>query len=83
MNTLLDKVVYPDSYAGRRDRLILETLYSTGIRAAELLGLDIDDVDVVRNDLTVRGYLFRVSDHQQVTCVSKGKPKACDNIGES
>lgn len=55
MNTLLDKVVYPDSYAGRRDRLILETLYSTGIRAAELLGLDIDDVDVGEGQLVVTG----------------------------
>ena len=55
MNILLDKVTYPDSYVGRRDRLILETLYSTGIRAAELLGLDIDDVDVGVGQLAVTG----------------------------
>lgn len=33
---------------GLRDRTMLETLYSTGIRRAELVGLRIDDIDFAR-----------------------------------
>jgi integrase/recombinase XerD len=32
--------------AGMRDRAILETLYGAGVRISELVGLDIDDVDL-------------------------------------
>jgi integrase/recombinase XerD len=39
---------------GVRDRAILETLYATGIRRAELVRLDTDDVDRERALLTVR-----------------------------
>lgn len=39
---------------GLRDRAILETLYSTGIRRSELAGLDIDDLDRARGWLAVR-----------------------------
>jgi integrase/recombinase XerD len=39
---------------GMRDRAILEVLYSTGIRRAELAALEIYDVDVARGFLTVR-----------------------------
>jgi len=39
---------------GLRDRAILETLYSTAIRRAELAALDVFDVDMRRGWLTVR-----------------------------
>lgn len=38
-----------------RDRLVLELLYSCGIRVAELCGLDVDDVDRERRLLRVIG----------------------------
>jgi integrase/recombinase XerC len=38
-----------------RDRLVLELLYATGIRVAELCGLDVDDVDRGRRVLRVLG----------------------------
>lgn len=41
--------------AGLRDRAILETLYSTGIRVSELVGLDIDDVDFISGVVKVLG----------------------------
>lgn len=41
--------------AGRRDRAILETLYSAGIRVSELVGLNIDSVDFIGNVMKVYG----------------------------
>ncbi|WP_203899511.1 tyrosine recombinase XerC [Virgisporangium aliadipatigenens] len=38
-----------------RDRLVLELLYATGIRVAELCGLDLDDVDRGRRVVRVLG----------------------------
>jgi tyrosine recombinase XerC len=40
---------------GLRDRAILETLYSTGIRVAELVGLDKEDIDFISGVLKVCG----------------------------
>jgi len=40
---------------GIRDRAILETLYSSGIRAAELAGLSINDVDLSNGTISVLG----------------------------
>ncbi len=40
---------------GLRDRAILETLYSTGLRRAELCGLDLYDLDLANELVRVRG----------------------------
>jgi site-specific recombinase XerD len=40
---------------GKRDRAILELLFSTGLRISELCGLSIDDVDLSRDEFSVRG----------------------------
>lgn len=40
---------------GLRDKAILELLFSTGLRISELTGLSIDDVDLTRNEFSVRG----------------------------
>jgi integrase/recombinase XerC len=44
-----------DSPMGLRDRAILETLYSAGLRVAELTGLNVDDIDLDSGLATVRG----------------------------
>ncbi|MCB9915382.1 MAG: tyrosine recombinase XerC [Planctomycetes bacterium] len=44
-----------DTPAGRRDRAILETLYSAGTRAAETVGLDRADLDLRDGIARVRG----------------------------
>ena len=41
--------------AGLRDRAILETLYSCGIRVSELVGLDMDDIDFISGVIKVLG----------------------------
>jgi integrase/recombinase XerC len=44
-----------DTPLGLRDRAILETLYSAGLRVGELTGLAVDDLDLEGGTLTVRG----------------------------
>jgi integrase/recombinase XerC len=44
-----------DSPPGLRDRAILETLYSAGLRVSELTGLNLDDLDLDAGLATVRG----------------------------
>lgn len=44
-----------DEESGLRDRAILETFYSTGMRISELVGLNIDDVDFISGVVKVRG----------------------------
>lgn len=46
--------VTDDSGLGMRDRAMLETLYSTGMRRGELVALRIDDVDLDRGTLLIR-----------------------------
>lgn len=46
----------PDgSIQGLRDRAVLETLYGAGLRISELVGLDVDDVDLEEGSIRVLG----------------------------
>jgi len=44
-----------ETWLGARDRAILETLYSTGIRVSELVALNMDDVDFLGEVIHIRG----------------------------
>lgn len=55
MDRLLDGNFFPDTFEGVRDRLILLTFYSTGVRRAELVGLNVHDVDIDQGLLKVTG----------------------------
>lgn len=43
------------SLSDLRDRAILETLFSTGLRVSELCSLDQDDIDLKRGEFSVKG----------------------------
>ena len=55
MNRLLDGAFFGDDFQGKRDKLILEMFYVTGIRLSELTGLDVHDVDTSGRVLKVTG----------------------------
>jgi integrase/recombinase XerC len=44
-----------NDWSGRRDRAILETLYSAGLRVSELVGLNLSDADLTEGIVVVRG----------------------------
>jgi integrase/recombinase XerC len=47
--------VKTDTLFGLRNRAMLETLYSTGIRVSELGGLNVQDIDFHEHDIRVKG----------------------------
>ena len=56
LNTLLDdEALFPSGFEGLRDRVVLELLYGTGIRLAELLGLKNSDIDDYNQQIKVLG----------------------------
>ena len=52
---LNDELEFSDDFEGYRDRLIMELLYVTGMRRAELIGLKDTDVDPYAKTLRVTG----------------------------
>jgi integrase/recombinase XerD len=52
--SLLDQPIVEDA-GGLRDKAILETLYGTGIRISELIGLDIEDLYLDEHEARVMG----------------------------
>jgi len=55
MNRLLDETDFGEGFEGERDRLIIELFYETGMRRAELVGLNEADVDFYRGQIKVTG----------------------------
>ena len=55
LDKLLDHYSFGEGYSGVRDRTIIEMLYTTGMRKAELIGLRIDDVDAGNRTVRVLG----------------------------
>jgi len=53
--TRLIEAAIPKDERGLRDRAILETFYSTGIRISELVGLDTQDIDFIGGIAKVMG----------------------------
>lgn len=55
MDSLLDTTFFTDDFDGIRDRTLIETLYLTGMRRAELINLRDEDVDLAECTIRVTG----------------------------
>lgn len=47
--------VYSDDFEGKRDRLIIELFYTTGIRRAEMINLKLNAIDFIQKNIKVVG----------------------------
>lgn len=55
MNNLFDSKFFDNSFCGRRDKLIIELFYFTGMRLSELINIKISDLDFVNSQIKVLG----------------------------
>ncbi|HDZ41715.1 MAG TPA: integrase [Bacteroidetes bacterium] len=55
LDSLLDSYSFGEGYSGKRDRTIIEMLYTTGMRKAELIGIRLNDVDIGEGTVKVLG----------------------------
>lgn len=55
MGEVLSQIPYPDGFEGVRDRLIIELLYVTGMRRAELINLKLGDLNYGAMTIKVLG----------------------------
>ena len=55
LDVLLNEIDFPQSFEGKRDKLIIDLFYQTGIRKAELISLTIDDVNFHLKQIKVLG----------------------------
>ena len=55
MNILLDEIKFTEDFPGLRDKVIIELLYTTGIRRAELLGLEVQSINFAEGSIKVFG----------------------------
>ncbi|MCC6840882.1 MAG: tyrosine-type recombinase/integrase [Flavobacteriales bacterium] len=55
MAQLFDQLTWPEGFTGLRDKLVMELLYGTGMRLAELTGLTPSSLDLARGTVRVLG----------------------------
>ena len=55
MSKLFEQLEFPDSFEGKRDRIILELFYATGIRLSELIQIKKGDLDLYSGTIKIFG----------------------------
>ena len=55
MQKILDQITFEDDFNGKRDQLVIELLYGTGIRLSELIKLSEKNVDFFEHQIKVLG----------------------------
>ncbi len=55
IDTLFEHVEFPDNWQGHTERMLLQVLYNTGIRLAELIQLQVQHIDLSNTSIKVLG----------------------------
>ena len=55
MENLLDRMEFGNDFSGMRDKLLVELLYCTGMRRAELIGLQLKNINFSNQEIKVLG----------------------------
>lgn len=55
LNQLFDNSFFSEDFIGRRDKIVIELLYGTGMRLSELINLKNDDINYHQRLIKVRG----------------------------
>lgn len=55
VDSLFDEIEFTDNFKGNQDYTILQTFYHTGIRLSELVGLNVEDVNLWLKEMKVTG----------------------------
>jgi len=55
MGKILDEMVFEADFEGRRDRMVMDFLYATGVRLSELIHLKWKDMDLLSGHVKVMG----------------------------
>ncbi len=55
LNDLFDQDYFTDDFFGKRDKIVIELLYGTGMRLSELIGLKVNDINYHQNVIKVSG----------------------------
>ncbi len=55
MDTLLERIEFTDDYEGKRDQIIVELFYATGMRLSELCALETSSIDTINGVVKVLG----------------------------
>jgi len=55
IDDLFSNNLFPENFAGKRDKFVLELLYATGIRLSELINIKSSDIDLSKGEIKVLG----------------------------
>jgi integrase/recombinase XerC len=55
MTELLDFTIFDNDFEGKRNKLIIEIFYATGIRLSELINIKISDINIYNSTIKVLG----------------------------
>ncbi len=55
LDLVINEIKYPEGFNGIRDKLIIDLFYTTGIRRAELINLNVSSVDIQNATIKVLG----------------------------
>lgn len=55
LDLVLHQITYKEDFEGKRDKLIIDLFYTTGIRRSELINLQLQNVDLANRSLKVLG----------------------------